>query len=130
MKKKLLVAGSLFLFTICVGVYAYMYKDHRDIASEDAAYRVSVKKLQNEFLVNPLESNRKYLDKSIEVFGVITTIDSSSHSIVVDGKLSVVFKDSVLNGLFLQKGIVLKGRFLGYDDLLEELKMDQAVLSE
>lgn len=112
------------------GLYFYMYKNHRDIATESADYSITVNDLQSEFNKDITFSNKKYLDKTIEVRGKITSIDLPNHYIVIDTKLTAFFSDSVLNTVSLQKQVKIKGRFLGYDDLLEEFKMDQVSLSQ
>jgi hypothetical protein len=130
MKKKILIAGILIVGLLFVGIYFYMYQEHRDISTEDANFSLTVKDLQAEFTADAVGANAKYLDKTIEVSGIVTSIDMGSHSVVLDEKLSAVFKDSVLGGIKLQNSIKVKGRFLGYDDLLEELKLDEASLSK
>ncbi len=130
MKKKILIAGILIVGLLSVGIYFYMYQEHRDISTEDANFSLTVKDLQAEFTADAVGANAKYLDKTIEVSGIVTSIDMGSHSVVLDEKLSAVFKDSVLGGIELQNSIKVKGRFLGYDDLLEELKLDEASLSK
>ncbi len=130
MKKKLIIGSIVLLVAFGIGMYFYMYQEHRDIANEDAKFSVTVKELMSQFASDAVASNTKYLDKTIEVSGIITNIDLASHVVVLDEKLSAVFKDSLLNGIVIQKAIKIKGRFLGYDDLLEELKIDQASLSE
>ncbi|OYU80581.1 MAG: hypothetical protein CFE23_08870 [Flavobacterium sp. BFFFF1] len=130
MKKKLLI-GLLILGVIAYGGYRYMYHGHRDIASEAAGFSVSVAELQQEFSKNPESSNKKYLDKTIEVYGNITEGDLSDHTLIVDEKLSATLMDSTqTNSLEVGKQIKIKGRFLGYDDLLEEFKLDQAAISQ
>ncbi len=130
MRKKILIAGLLIAVLLSLGVYFYMYKDHRDIATEEAKFVLKVKDLQSEFAADAVGANAKYLDRTIEVSGTITGIDVASHSVVLDEKLSAVFKDSVLGDIKLQNSVKIKGRFLGYDDLLEELKLDEASFSE
>jgi cobyrinic acid a,c-diamide synthase len=130
MRKKILIAGIVIAVLLSLGVYFYMYKDHRDISTEEAKFVLTVKDLQSEFVADAVGANAKYLDKTIEVSGTITGIDMASHSVVLDEKLSAVFKDSVLGDIKLQNSVKIKGRFLGYDDLLEELKLDEASFSE
>ena len=130
MKKKILIAGILIIGLLSIGIYFYIYQEHRDISAEDANFSLTVKDLQGEFTADAVGANAKYLDKTIEVSGLVTSIDMANHSIVLDEKLSAVFKDSVLGGIKLQNSIIVKGRFLGYDDLLEELKLDEASLSK
>lgn len=124
MKKKIMIALAL-LAVIGVGLYFYMYKDHRDIATESADYVLTVPELQKQFSVNGDAANKKYADKTIEVLGKITAVDPATHSLTLDEKLSAVLTDSVMNGIALQQKIKIKGRFVGYDDLLEEFKVDQ-----
>lgn len=130
MKKKILIAGILIIVLLSVGIYFYMYQDHRDISSEEANFNLTVKDIQAEFTADVVSANAKYLDQTIEVSGIVTSIDIASHSVVLDEKLSAVFKDTVLGDIKLQNSIKIKGRFLGYDDLLEELRIDEASFSE
>lgn len=128
--KKILVVLVVFIIGIAAGLYFYLYKGHRDIAAEKADFVTTVNTLQQEFASNSTTANTKYLDKTIEVSGKITNIDSATHAIVIDDKLYAVFKDSVLGNARLQKQVRVKGRFIGYDDLLEEFKIDQASFSD
>ena len=130
MKKKILIAGILIAGLLLLGVYFYMYQYHRDIETEEAKFVLTVKDLQSQFASDAVAANAKYLDKTIEVSGTITNIDQASHSLVLDEKLSAVFKDSVLGDIKLQSSVKIKGRLLGYDDLLEELKLDEASFAE
>jgi len=126
------IALGLLLLTIfaSVGVYFYMYQEHRNIANETSAYSKTVLELSKQYTSDITASNKKYLDQTIEVSGTITNIDTENHSIVLDEKLSAVFNDSILPKLSVQSTIKIKGRFIGFDDLLEELKMDQVSVSE
>jgi hypothetical protein len=126
------LALGLLLLTIIasVGVYFYMYQEHRDIANEDSTYSTTVSELVQQYTSDVAASDKKYLDQTIEVSGIITSIDAINHSIVLDEKLSAVFNDSILPKFSMQSTIKIKGRFIGFDDLLEELKMDQVSLSE
>ena len=124
MKKKI---GILVIIAIAVAViiYFYAYKGHRDIASEKSDYTLTVAKLQTEFTENDSLANSKFQDKTIEISGLITQIDIESKGIVIDEKLSGTFKDKLPSDLIKGIKIKIKGRFIGYDDLLEEFKIDQ-----
>ena len=128
--KKIILGLLLVAIAASVGIYLYMYQGHRDIAHEESAYSLTVPELSKQYATDAKTSDKKYLDKTIEIKGTITSIDSPNHSIVLDEKLSAVFKDSILPKLSMQSTIKIKGRFIGYDDLLEELKMDQISVSE
>ncbi len=130
MRKKIFVLAFVFAILMSIAIYFYVYKGHRDISAEDAQYEMTVADLHGQFSTNATVANQKYLDKTIEVRGAITNIDSSTHTIVLDEKLSAVLQDSTMIGLSIHKIVQVKGRFLGYDDLLEELKVDQASIAD
>ncbi len=129
MKKKLLIF-VLLVVAVLIGGYFYAYKGHRDIASEAADFELTVNDLSKAFSENDSLANAKYADKTIQIYGKITQIDLSSSTIVVDEKLSAVFADSILPKIKVQDAVTIKGRFVGYDDLLEEFKVDQVTLAK
>lgn len=124
-KKVLLILSFIVLVIFCC-IKFYVYKDHRDINSESASFTVSVTQLHNEFLKDANASTKKYADKTIETYGTITSLDLESNTIVLDKKLSVTMVDKISRDLKIDQKVKIKGRFVGYDDLLEELKMDQS----
>lgn len=127
MKKKI---GIFFFLLIlaATGLYLYTFKDHRDVANEKGSYTISVAKFFSEFQSNESIANAKYLDKTIEVTGDLSNIDVQTKSIVINDKLFATFKDGIPKSLKPNSKIKIKGRFIGYDALLEELKMDQCIL--
>lgn len=128
--KKIILIVVILIAVIGTGIYFYMYKDHRDIANEDASFSLTVKDLQTEFSQNDSLANKKYLDRTIEVYGKISSLDVASNAIVMDEKLLGTFKTKVSKDLTVGKEVKIKGRFIGYDDLLEEFKLDQVSISE
>ena len=127
MKKKIIIIASVLLVLAFI-TYKYMYKSHRDIATEKVTYSVSVNDIYTTFQVNEKAANAKYLDKTIEIYGKITNIDLQNKIITVDEKLLARFTNGVQSNLKLQNFIALKGRLTGYDDLLGEIQMDQCVI--
>lgn len=116
------------LLIIIIGTCLYTYKGHRDIATEKESYTITVTEIFSEFQTNEKSANAKYLDKTIEVTGDLSSIDVATKSIVINDKLFATFKDGIPNMLKSNSRIKIKGRFIGYDALVEELKMDQCVL--
>ena len=104
--------------------YKYLYHSHRDIANEEAVFSVTVKQVSNDFLQDEAKANLKYLDKSIQITGKVTNVDVTNKTIVLDEKVFVLLKDA--NVVKLNETILVKGRVIGYDSLLEEIKIDQA----
>lgn len=111
-----------------VGGFLYIYKTHRDISSEKQDFTSTAKVISLEFLSNENKANAKYLDKTIEIKGTITSIDLVTKSIVIDEKLFATFADTIPKSFQVSSIIIVKGRFVGYDGLLEEMKMDQCVI--
>ncbi|WP_309642154.1 OB-fold protein [Flavobacterium sp.] len=128
--KKIALIVVVILIIAATGLYFYMYQDHRDIANEDASFSLTVKSLETEFSQNDSLANKKYLDKTIEVYGKISSLDLPINAIVLDEKMFGTFQQSVPEGLTAGKQVKMKGRFIGYDDLLGEFKMDQVTVSE
>ncbi|MBP8157432.1 MAG: hypothetical protein KAX93_03560 [Flavobacterium sp.] len=129
MKKKVFYL-LLFLIVGAFAVYQYVYKSHRDIASEKANFTTTVQDVFTSFTENDSTANTKYLDKTIVIRGKISNIDYSGKIIMVDEKLSARFTDKLPEKLKLQDSIVLKGRLIGFDDLLGEIQLDQSTIVE
>lgn len=125
MKKKLLIFLFIFI-TAAFLLYNYIYKRHRDIASEKESFSISVANLKSDFSKNDSLANAKYLDKTIVIYGKISSIDLETNSIYINNSLSATLKVKPI-GLKVSDSIQLKGRFIGYDDLLEEFKMDECI---
>lgn len=125
MKKKILITILLFII-IGISVYFYAYQDHRDINTETADYIVTVSGLEKDFASNDSLAYIKYQDKTIELTAQVSSIDTSNKSIVLGEKIFATFKDSLPKEIVAGKTLKIKGRFLGYDELLQEFKIDQS----
>ena len=130
MKKKLLVFVLVIAAVVSAIVYFYVYKEHRNIATETADYTITVADLQKEFMANDSVAYQKYQDKTIQIAGKISSTDAANKTIIIDDKLFATFLEKLPVDLVSGKQITIKGRFLGYDDLVEEFKMDQTVAIE
>jgi hypothetical protein len=125
MNKKILY-GIIIVVIISFFGYRYMYQDHRDISTEIATYVSSVPELEKEFVANDSLASIKYQDQTIEFSAKVTVVDAENKAIILDSKLFATFNDSLPKEIIPGKIIRIKGRFLGYDELLEEFKMDQS----
>lgn len=124
MKKKLLIGMSLCA-VIASLTYFYAYKGHRDISSATTDYVVTISGLQKEFATDSRLATLKYQNTIVELSDRITSVDSESNGVVLGGKVFVTFKDRILKSIISGEKRTVKGRFLGYDELLGEFKMDQ-----
>jgi hypothetical protein len=127
MRKKILIIIPLFLIT-GISIYLYSYKGHRNIESETADYIVTVDDLEKEFTLSDSLATIKYQDKTIEVTAIVTAVEPASKGIVIGEKIFATFKDSLPKDIAIGSMLKIKGRFLGYDELLQEFKIDQSSL--
>ena len=104
--------------------YKYIYKEHRNIRIEEADFIMETVDLISEFESNSGLASQKYLDRILEIKGSVTQINDGTISL--DNAVLCYMIDSEIDSSVLNKKIVVKGRFIGYDDLLEEFKIDQA----
>ena len=115
----------IFILVLVFGVivaYNYMYPDHRSISEESVSYTLDADSVFNEFIQDSQKAELKYLDETILVSGVITSLDAQN--ITISNKIYCQF-ESLNSDLKVNDSIAVKGRCIGFDDLLEEIKLDQ-----
>lgn len=106
--------------------YNYMYKDHRDISSEKASFNTTADVLIKEYASDIDASVKKYLDKTIQVKGKVTEIEQESFTI---NNAIVCYADStMIVQLKNNFEILVKGRNIGYDEILDLIKLDQVTI--
>lgn len=113
---------------VVIGIIAFtgfnyvMYGGARNLSTEETAFTVSSKGITNEFAANIEASNKKYLEKAIAIKGTITKITGTE--VIIDNSIVCNLKNFDAT---IQKNqiVTLKGRVVGYDDLMGELKLDQ-----
>lgn len=127
-KKKLFVFFVLIVLAGCFATYKYMYKDHRDIASEKAAYVLDIQAIKKEFSQDADGATKKYLDKVIEIKGEVS--ESDSESFTLDSFVLCYTDSTVITSIKQKDVLIVKGRFIGFDELLETIKMDQVTLEK
>ncbi|MCF8272716.1 MAG: OB-fold putative lipoprotein [Flavobacteriaceae bacterium] len=120
MKKWILLA---VLAVISIFIYNYIYQNHRNINNENAEYNLNSVDILNKFSIDPVNSEKKYLNKTIEVIGTIT--NQTKNTMTLDHVVFCQFTTNINIQLKDNSQIKIKGRFIGYDDLLEEIKLDQ-----
>ena len=129
MKNKKIILGLIALIAIIAMIsYNYIYKDHRDIKSEKAAYTVKAASFIKEFQLNEAEATTKYLNKTIEIEGTLSSIDENS--VVLEELIFFALNKNETPPTTdkLAAIIRIKARCIGYDNLLEEIKLDQATI--
>ena len=79
MKNKLIVGFIVFLGIIIA--YSYMYPDHRTISEEIVGFNVQADSIFNEFIDDATQAESKYLDQTIVVSGLITSVNAENITI-------------------------------------------------
>lgn len=129
-KKYFKIVISIVFLSLLAGtmIYFYAYKEHRNISSEKPDYELKAEQLIKEFESNVEIANQKYADRTIISYGNITSLDLNNRMIVVDEKIVIEFSISIPKQLKIGDFLKFKGRFVGFDELFQELKIDQATV--
>lgn len=139
MKKKYTYLTIALLLLLC-GYYIISityYKPHKIISEQPVDYQFSVDQMMQEFSLNKGESVSKYLDKIIVLEGKLKTINSTNNNlsiVILEGKNGLVNCEFQQEGLEQLKKvnpgdrIQIKGLFIGYDDLLDELQLKKCTI--
>ena len=106
--------------------YQYIYQEHRNIETEKAQYATTPQTLSEEFKQDALKSEKKHLNKTIEVLGRVTEVNNNY--LVLSDIIFCQFNDNVSQSIKINLPIKVKGRCIGYDDLLEQVKLDQSLI--
>lgn len=118
---------AIIVVVLIVGFFSYDYVmtgGGRDLEKEKSEFNVSAVDIFAEFSANAQTATKKYLNKAVEISGKVTTINENV--IIVDEKVSCQLLKS--EEVVLNSQVKIKGRVTGYDDLLEELKLDQCLV--
>ncbi|MBR9846319.1 MAG: hypothetical protein GYB35_09530 [Algicola sp.] len=107
--------------------YSYINQSHRDIENENAEYNLDAIDIASNFSENARLAETKYQNTTIEVRGNITEV--SSNSITLDDKVFCQFTKAIETTLKNNTTVKIKGRVIGYDDLLEQVKLDQCSIN-
>ncbi len=122
MKKKGLLILLVLIALLGVGTYSYLYKGHRDIATETAAATLKAPQLQETFATDAATANSSYLNQTIVVTGTVTGIEGTT--VTLNNSVLCNFTTLPAN-LETNTALAVKGRCIGYDELFEEVKLDQ-----
>ena len=107
--------------------YNYVFNaKHRNIANEEATASLSAEALYTKFEANEAAATKSFLDQVIELKGEITSVEDTG--VVLNNKAEVSFDSTETSKPKAGEVVSIKGRCVGYDELLEVVKIDQAIL--
>ncbi|RMA64637.1 hypothetical protein [Ulvibacter antarcticus] len=113
------------LFLLVVGgyfAYNYMYKDHRDISTEEPSLEIAGTYLLERFKTG---NGEDLLNRTITVTGKVTQVEGEAVTIDFSVYCSMASETAVTA---TNKEVRIKGRCIGYDDLFELVKLDQCTI--
>ena len=106
--------------------YAY-HGGKRDVQSEQAAFTMKTKDILAEFTANEADANKKYLEKPVSITGVITSVNEKE--VIIDEVVVCGFTTADVT-LKVGQSVSVKGRVIGYDDLMGGVNMDQCSINK
>ncbi|WP_264564460.1 OB-fold protein [Flavobacterium sp. N3904] len=121
-------AKLIILIPIIIGLFGFfaynyvMYGGARNLTTEETIFAVTSSSISSEFITNIEKANEKYLEKAITIKGKITA--SNTNNVILDGVIICSCNNQELP-IKTEEIVTVKGRVVGYDDLMGELKLDQ-----
>ena len=119
----------LLIILLSTAVYFIWNKPHKDYSTMKTDITISSLNFINEFKANSTLATEKYLNQIIFVSG--NTTDKLTKSVVLDNGIVCTLDSSSLKALRLiqiNNEISIKGRFVGFDDLFEEIRLDHCFI--
>lgn len=126
LKSKKTWIGLLVIAAIAAyGLMTYIYKPHERI--EDQA--VTFKGTSTSLIQKAKENESAIVNGIVALNGQVSNIAADGFTIS-ESIFCQPNDNAILNQLSQGQSISIKGRFIGYDDLLEEVKLDQVILQK
>jgi hypothetical protein len=125
--RSLLIAGVLIgLIVGAWAVWYVFYKPHRDVGAEAAKYELTSQALTEAFK-SDTTAFKKYVDQAILVSGAVTSVEGN-HLALGNIICSMDSTQSVkLSTIKSGDAVKVQGRLTTYNDLMEEISMDNCV---
>lgn len=124
-RKKIVAVIAALLIIVSAGIYFYygfLFKEARNIQSEMPDYSITASKLLDDYDADPKKADSLYLNKTIEITGVVTKETDSV--VILENTVFCLFTQKNPNKL-IRKKVKIKGKCIGYDELFQEVKLDQ-----
>ena len=119
----------LVFIVLLIIVYAVWNKPHKNYSNTKPNIIIDSSNFINEFKTNSTLSTEKYLNQVILINGNVT--DRLTKSVVLNNGIVCTLDSSSLKALGLiqiNNDVSIKGRFIGFDDLFEEIRLDHCFI--
>ena len=118
----------IFILLLII-VYAVWNKPHKNYSNTKPKITIDSSNFINEFKANSTLATEKYLNQVILVNGNVT--DRLTKSVVLNNGIVCTLDSLSLKALGLiqiNNEVSIKGRFVGFDDLFEEIRLDHCFI--
>ena len=118
----------IFILLLII-VYAVWNKPHKNYSNTKPNITIDSSNFINEFKTNSTSATEKYLNQIILVNGNVT--DRLTKSVVLNNGIVCTLDSLSLKALELiqiNNEVSIKGRFVGFDDLFEEIRLDHCFI--
>ena len=122
----ILLLTTYFTFPI-VKDYMVNNMGKRDLQSEEAAFTLKAKDFVAEFAAKEADANKKYLEKPVVISGIITSVNNKE--VIIDDVVVCGFTAAEAS-LKVGQTLNVKGRVVGFDDLMGSVNMDQCSINK
>jgi hypothetical protein len=129
-RKKTAIVIAGLLLAVSAGIYLYygvVFKEARNIESEMPDFSIAATKLLNDYNSNPEKADSLYLNKTIEITGKVTKETDSV--VILENTVFCLFTQKIKDRLINNK-VTVKGKCIGYDELFQEVKIDQCTINK
>ena len=119
----------LIFIMLLIIVYAVWNKPHKNYSNIKPNITIDSSNFINEFKTNSTLATEKYLNQIILVYGNVT--DRLTKSVVLNNGIVCTFDSLSLKSLGpiqINNEVSIKGRFVGFDDLFEEIRLDHCFI--
>ena len=104
-------------------LYNYLYQDHRNISTEQPSATLISDEVVLRFKQDLSAAEEKFLDKTIIIKGSVSELNTND--LTLDNMVFCNFTEEISTTIKISNNLKIKGRILGYDELLEIIKLDQ-----
>ena len=128
MRKYIIIISIVLILLAGLWLYkGYLYKEVRNISSETPSVTLAAADLVSQYTNNQQKANTAFLNKTVEITGIVTQV---ADSLVTLNAAVVCSFDGKPNASVNAKTVTIKGRCIGYDELFNEIKLDQCTLKQ
>jgi hypothetical protein len=129
-RKKIAIVIAGLLLAVSAGIYLYygvVFKEARNIESEMPDFSVTATRLIYDYNSNPEKADLLYLNKTIEITGKVTKETDSV--VILENNVFCLFTKKT-NDRLVNNKVTVKGKCIGYDELFQEVKIDQCIINK